>query len=112
MLLRPPRSTRTATLFPFTTLFRSTSKLDHVIERANAEVDEERASIDFVLGSNVEDLRLMDGAVSGAANDLANVIRGNDAHNVFKAMGGDDLVYGGAGKSGRGSCRERVGQEG
>src|SRR3546814_4906663 len=62
-----------------------------------AGVDEVRASIDFVLGSNVEDLRLMDGAVSGAANDLANVIRGNDAHNVLKAMGGDDLVYGGAG---------------
>src|SRR3546814_4635407 len=83
MIRRPPRSTRTDTLFPYTTLFRS--------------VDEVRASIDFVLGSNVEDLRLMDGAVSGAANDLANVIRGNDAHNVLKAMGWDGLVYGGAG---------------
>src|SRR3546814_11192889 len=77
-------------------IYTINSKLDHVIEGANAGVDEVRASIDFVLGSNVEDLRLMDGAVSGAANDLANVIRGNDEHNVLKAMGGDELVYGGA----------------
>src|SRR3546814_21057924 len=73
------------------------SKLDHVIEGANAGVDEVRASNDFVLASNVEDLRLMDGAVSGAANDLANVISGHDAYDVLKAMGGDDMVYGGAG---------------
>src|SRR3546814_12281310 len=97
------------------------SKLEHVIQGANAGVDEVRASIDFVLGSNVEDLRLMDGAVSGAGNDLANVIRGNDAHNVVKAKGGDDQVYGGAGNDaidggtangqiGRASGRERGGQ--
>src|SRR3546814_8839901 len=80
---------------PIYDIYTINSKLDHVIEGANAGVDEVRASIDFVLGSNVGDLRLMDGAVSGAANDLANVIRGNDAPTVLKAMGGDDLVYGG-----------------
>src|SRR3546814_13484406 len=30
MIRRPPRSTRTDTLFPYTTLFRSAERLDHV----------------------------------------------------------------------------------
>src|SRR3546814_4986241 len=30
MIRRPPRSTRTDTLFPYTTLFRSHAELDHV----------------------------------------------------------------------------------
>src|SRR3546814_8138958 len=32
MIRRPPRSTRTDTLFPYTTLFRSSSRPDHVAE--------------------------------------------------------------------------------
>src|SRR3546814_2618400 len=33
MILRPPRSTRTDTLFPYTTLFRSTAPLDPSLHR-------------------------------------------------------------------------------
>src|SRR3546814_16243957 len=36
MLRRPPRSTRTATLFPYTTLFRSVSLAIEVAERLEA----------------------------------------------------------------------------
>src|SRR3546814_11731803 len=34
---RPPRSTRTATLFPFTTLFRSHLPLDHTLRAGDAD---------------------------------------------------------------------------
>src|SRR3546814_1168613 len=37
MLRRPPRSTRTDTLFPYTTLFRSTSAL--AVENLNPNID-------------------------------------------------------------------------
>src|SRR3546814_15523790 len=40
MIRRPPRSTRTDTLFPYTTLFRSTDDDTH--EDASAAVDDER----------------------------------------------------------------------
>src|SRR3546814_15189491 len=82
-------------------IYTINSKLDHVIEGAHAGVDDVRASIDFVVASNVEDLRLMDGPVSGAANHLANVIRGNDPQKVFMALGRDAVVDGGAGNWGR-----------
>src|SRR3546814_21039563 len=37
MIRRPPRSTRTDTLFPYTTLFRSIRKLDSTITEAESE---------------------------------------------------------------------------
>src|SRR3546814_13910240 len=37
MIRRPPRSTRTDTLFPYTTLFRSAITLDHLAQFGNAE---------------------------------------------------------------------------
>src|SRR3546814_3313793 len=36
MIRRPPRSTRTATLFPYTTLFRSPAPLGDAVERGDA----------------------------------------------------------------------------
>src|SRR3546814_8826731 len=38
MILRPPRSTRTDTLFPYTTLFRSTVVLQGFFDLAQVEV--------------------------------------------------------------------------
>src|SRR3546814_5498061 len=38
MIRRPPRSTRTATLFPYTTLFRSIGRAGGVLEQADDEV--------------------------------------------------------------------------
>src|SRR3546814_8105613 len=37
MIRRPPRSTRTDTLFPYTTLFRSRRLRQHADERCNAD---------------------------------------------------------------------------
>src|SRR3546814_13446376 len=41
MLRRPPGSTRTDTLFPYTTLFRSTQMLKHQVAAIASEVDRE-----------------------------------------------------------------------
>src|SRR3546814_6620131 len=38
MLRRPPRSTRTDTLFPYTTLFRSVAARDRVLQRVDARL--------------------------------------------------------------------------
>ena len=73
------------------------NKLDQILEAAGSGTDEVQARVDYSLGANVENLRLMNGAVSGTGNELGNTLRGNDAANVLKGLGGDDLVYGGAG---------------
>lgn len=73
------------------------SKLDQVVEAAGSGIDEVQAKLDYTLGANIENLRLLSGGVSGTGNDLANVIRGNEAGNVLKGLGGDDLIYGGGG---------------
>src|SRR3546814_1168494 len=45
MIRRPPRSTRTDTLFPYTTLFRSIAKVVSVIPMGRAGTEEEVASM-------------------------------------------------------------------
>src|SRR3546814_18612147 len=44
MLRRPPRSTRTYTLFPYTTLFRSSDGLNRAMEAASERLDFEEAA--------------------------------------------------------------------
>src|SRR3546814_17376584 len=46
MRRRPPRSTRTDTLFPYTTLFRSNSKLANIERRQQEALDEALSSIE------------------------------------------------------------------
>src|SRR3546814_8176835 len=41
MIRRPPRSTRTDTLFPYTTLFRSVDRTAREVERVGAFVDQD-----------------------------------------------------------------------
>src|SRR3546814_12845961 len=104
MIRRPPRSTRTDTLFPYTTLFRSflagqTGGLETLAEHATDAGD----------GNHVLDLamladRLALGVVVGDdlafleqhCHRLADVLFGEREH----ALGGSEI--------GRASCRERV----
>lgn len=52
----------------------------------------------FILGANVENLRLMDGATSGTGNSLANVIRSlTGADTILAGKAGDDRLVGGDG---------------
>jgi Ca2+-binding RTX toxin-like protein len=59
--------------------------------------DRVEASISYVLGANVENLDLNDGAVDGTGNALANVINGNDAANLLLGGAGADNINGGDG---------------
>jgi Ca2+-binding RTX toxin-like protein len=71
---------------------------DQVFETANQGTDRVNASIDFVLGSNLENLTLTgSAAIDGTGNGLGNTIAGNAAANVLSGLGGNDVLKGGAG---------------
>src|SRR3546814_16614493 len=116
MIRRPPRSTRTDTLFPYTTLFRSQALGAGVAELAGEGAadlagDAERAAV--FLG-NVDGLNLL--AVGQAQQPLAGAVPGDlgdgDLGPAHRAGLGEVLAEvlgeGGHGEIGRASCRERV----
>ncbi|GAB5606510.1 hypothetical protein TK5_25910 [Sideroxyarcus sp. TK5] len=80
---------------------------DVIVEEANAGIDTVESFIDYSLnGTNLENLTLLDGAISGEGNDADNIIQGNAGYNelyggtgndILIANGGDDSLYGGAG---------------
>ena len=76
---------------------------DVVVERAsdtaeNEEgIDEVRTTLnDYVLGDNVENLRLQGAATSGTGNDLANIIIAGIGPATLTGLGGNDTIYGSA----------------
>src|SRR3546814_16159693 len=106
MIRRPPRSTRTDTLFPYTTLFRSTGKdgdvrtfvnIDYARQRFDASNNSPRTNSDnlnFTLGVNY----------FAGEHVTAGVAMGVGPHTAdFSGGGGYTTI-------GRASCRERVGQ--
>src|SRR3546814_17637535 len=55
MIPRPPRSTRTDTLFPYTTLFRSLTVINDILDFSKIEAGKlDIETIPFVLGELVE----------------------------------------------------------
>ena len=69
-----------------------------IVESAGEGVDTVQAAVNFVLGSNVENLTLSGTAnINGTGNSLANIITGNSGNNVLDAAGGADRIYGGDG---------------
>ena len=54
-------------------------------------------SVDYTLGSNVENLTLTGTASSGTGNDEANVILGNTGNNILNGKAGNDELRGGDG---------------
>src|SRR3546814_16690304 len=119
MILRPPRSTRTDTLFPYTTLFRSTQRVgDDVVDPApvGAHVarilDAAAADVDAAFGHaqrafhRFDDLEQRD-AVRRPRQPVAAVgaAEGFDQPGLGKRL--DQLGYGG-GRFGQWECRGRV----
>ena len=51
----------------------------------------------YQLGANIENLTLMNGAIYGFGNELANSITGNAADNYLNGGGGNDTLVGGSG---------------
>src|SRR3546814_18617807 len=70
MIRRPPRSTRTDTLFPYTTLFRSTSK-------------EEQQSINEELQTVNAELNGKNEALGRAISDLQNLLESTQIATIF-----------------------------
>jgi Ca2+-binding RTX toxin-like protein len=71
---------------------------DKAIENANEGIDIVKSSVSYTLGSNVENLVLMDGAnINGTGNDEDNIISGNAGNNILAGLGGADILYGGSG---------------
>src|SRR3546814_12983556 len=70
MIRRPPRSTRTDTLFPYTTLFRSVSA------RRSSAVRDRRRPAGAGLGAAVADFAAGASAAGVVANGLRRAVRG------------------------------------
>ncbi|MBK8961158.1 MAG: FG-GAP repeat protein [Proteobacteria bacterium] len=68
-----------------------------VVTSADAGTDAVRASVDYTLGANQENLTLTGLAVVGIGNGTANVITGNTLANVLAGGDGNDTLNGGAG---------------
>lgn len=70
----------------------------HVVEAAGQGNDTVIASIDYTLGTNVENLRLTGAAdLGGTGNSLDNRLVGNDGANLLAGLDGNDYLDGGAG---------------
>lgn len=71
---------------------------DVATELAGEGTDTVRASINYTLGANVENLTLTGGAnLNGTGNTLDNLLTGNDGNNILTAGAGNDVLDGGFG---------------
>jgi len=73
---------------------------DRVIEYPDQGlIDTVNASIDYLLGANLENLNLLEGtaAFTGIGNELSNTINGNSYNNYIDGGDGSDTLYGYAG---------------
>src|SRR3546814_14022697 len=100
MRRRPPRSTRTDTLFPYTTLFRSRiSEADYAELAGDAQ--------DFLAGKSTKVQRKLGAAMQSASDamdfELAAVYR--DRLKALTFIQGSQAINA---EIGRASCRERV----
>src|SRR3546814_16099390 len=121
MIRRPPRSTRTDTLFPYTTLFRSRHRAEHgVVEHALHAVAVTRIPGDAQQIAGQLEMRVRAAHRLEARLEVAEQRLGQFARPRFDeelarppATRRPALLLAHAeGEIGRASCRERVGQYG
>jgi Ca2+-binding RTX toxin-like protein len=70
---------------------------DLVVESRGRDVDTVRASANFVLSANVENLQLISAARNGTGNSSDNVITGNNVANQIDGGAGSDRIRGNLG---------------
>jgi Ca2+-binding RTX toxin-like protein len=61
------------------------------------EIDTVKASFDYTLGANLENLTLTGTAITGTGNSFNNKITGNSTNNILKSGNGNDTIDGGTG---------------
>src|SRR3546814_19766210 len=113
MIRRPPRSTRTDTLFPYTTLFRSALGLrggdDFDLPPVEAETLVDRANLRLgrlrVRQEDADGAALDDRGSDAGVLDVRQRLRGEDDAHVSFAQRLEPLADA---TIGRASCRERV----
>ncbi|WP_108286731.1 calcium-binding protein [Limnohabitans sp. T6-20] len=71
---------------------------DVVIEAPGAGTDMVQSSLNYTLGTNLENLTLTGTATSGTGNTSNNVLIANSNGNSLSGLSGDDTLTGGAGK--------------
>jgi Ca2+-binding RTX toxin-like protein len=71
---------------------------DVVIEAAGEGADVVRATADYVLSDDVEELFIGGAGRDGTGNAIANVIHGGNASNVLRGLEGNDTIRGGDGR--------------
>src|SRR3546814_17652576 len=98
MIRRPPRSTRTDTLFPYTTLFRSqAARCQRIDARARQEVARKRKYRAMMAEPGFADLPLEE------QNDITRMAVACNTLVIYRTMADPALT-----EIGRASCRERV----
>ncbi|MEJ1161679.1 calcium-binding protein [Prosthecomicrobium sp. N25] len=70
---------------------------DRVMESRHNGTDLVKASVDFTLGDDVENLELTGTAIHGTGNRLGNALLGNSRDNVLDGGAGRDTLDGGTG---------------
>jgi Ca2+-binding RTX toxin-like protein len=71
---------------------------DAIVEFKNSGTDGVISLISYVLGDNVENLKLAgSGDINATGNSLANIITGNDGNNIINGGAGGDKMVGGKG---------------
>ncbi len=71
---------------------------DQATESSGEGTDKVVASVNFILGANVEDLELAGSATQGTGNGEDNNMRGTNGNNLLNGSGGEDTAdYGNAG---------------
>jgi Ca2+-binding RTX toxin-like protein/subtilisin-like proprotein convertase family protein len=67
---------------------------DVVTENLNEGIDSVYAAVNYTLGTNVENLVLTPGAISGTGNASDNLLTGNSANNTLSGGAGNDWLDG------------------
>src|SRR3546814_6395305 len=84
MIRRPPRSTRTDTLFPYTTLFRSARLFNYMTGYATPEAGEKLAAAPLTLRSTL--LRLIEAESEYARNGAPAQIRSEEHTSELQSL--------------------------
>src|SRR3546814_13070980 len=109
MIRRPPRSTRTDTLFPYTTLFRSVQALQVAAQRVDFPVGQRLGD----LGHDVEQVRIAFAGGAGAvflqATDQVVSLLAADVRGGRDRVAGAGGAWAGYGGRDSGSGKEECG---